>query len=418
MNGSKLATAVIAVALSALLSSGILLAAKRIEFGPTTTSRPPEEAPAPAEQPKGPEEPWTVLLLGRAAEKAGLPVVGEIFSATAETLAPQPGLPSPAQPSSGQAAPGEPAGGAREAGASPEGAAASPEAKTAMLPEWAASQPLTDYRLVSLAGAALAHPKGQTLRVLLCEFASSEEAWGFWSVGRGEKTVYVGQAASLGPQLRVWRGQFAAVLSLEPADPRLDELRLTAFARTLFGLVPGTGRRPEMAGWLPTTNQLAHTLTYFHSGGPLGAAAMALSADTEGVSAQYQVGRTTTQQLEQRYGVLAPRPPVAGTGAPFRPLTQAAAIVRCVVVRYPTPVAALKAWDVFVAQLAGQDPTSGTRGSRRVAPTGGGWSGLQLRGSVCAFVLGAPTRNQAEILLLQALSSAHGTTPAAQGGGL
>jgi len=417
MNRSKLTTAVIAVALSALLSSAVVLAAKRIEFGPTTTSRPPEEAPARAEQPKGPEEPWTVLLLGRAAEKAGLPLVGGIFSATAETLAPQPGLPSPAQPSSGEAAPGEPPGGAREAGATPEGSPAPPEAKPVMLPDWATSQPLADYRLTSLAGAALSHPKGQTLRVLLCDFATSEEAWGFWSVGRGEKAIYVGQAASFGPQLRVWRGQFAAVLSLEPADPRLNEFRLTAFARTLFGLVPGTGQRPEMAAWLPTTNQLAHTLTYFHSGGPLGPAAMALSADTEGVSAQYEIGRSSTRAFEQRYGAPMPRPPVTGAVTPPRPVTQATAIVRCAVVRYPTPEAALKAWDAFVAQQVRQDPTSGTRGGRRVAPTGGGWSGIQLRGSVCAFVLDAPSRNQVQILLLQALSRAHDTASATQPGG-
>jgi hypothetical protein len=370
------------VALLVVAGGGLGRAAKEIELFPSAPSKPEGETPSPdARKPAEALRPAT--LLREAAERAGLPLKGDLISLAAEALAPK----------------------TAEAGKEKPPAAG---AKAAVLPDWLGSQPYQEYKLVAVAAGSLAHPKGQALRAVLFEFASSEEAWGFWSVGRGEKAEPVGQAANLGKDLRVWQGQFVGVLSLDPPDPRLDELRLTTFGRALCGVTPGGGRRPEMAGWLPATNQIAQTLTYFHANGPLGAEAMALSAETEGVTAQYKVGQATDRAFAKDKGAPAQTAPAAGGGVAAPPKLPRETIERGVVVRYPTVAAALKAWDAFVAQAMGLNPAEGTRGGRRAAPAGGGWNGIQMRGRVCAFAIGAPTRNQAQILLLQSLSSAHG----------
>jgi hypothetical protein len=413
MNAWRTVLVLTALALAGALCSRAVLAAKRIEFGPPTSSEEATKSPSGAsEESKSGEEPRASKFLKEAAERAELPIVGQAFSATAQDLAPAaaPAATQGAETSAQAEATPPPAGEATaettdQPKTEPTGKKPAetkpPKAAAVLLPEWVTGQPFADYKLVSLAGAVLAHPKGQKMRALLCEFATGEEAWGFWSVGRGEKAVYAGQAAAFGPPLRVWQGQFVAVLSLDPPDQRLDELRLTAFARTLCSLIPAGGKRPLAADWLPTTNQLTHTLTYFHAAGPVGGPAMNLSAATEGATAQYQVARVTTREFKETYGA----PSAAPTGGPA-PKAPQTTLERAVVVRYPSSEAALKAWDAFVAQYVGRDPTSGARGGRRDAFVGGGWNGIQMRGSICAFAIGAPTRNRAQILLLQALSRA------------
>jgi Family of unknown function (DUF6599) len=412
----RLAVALVVVLL-ALACVPLTFAAKRIETYPSNPATPPAETAKPEGAKPAAEEPRPAAILRAAAEKAGLPISGTIASETAEALAPPAEAPTEPEASPGpetetpSAAPsgGEPV--KREdtaAKAEPSEPAVEPAKPSPLaVPEWITGQPYADYRLIALAGATLTHPKGQSLRAALYEFETPEEAWGFWSNSRGEKSLPIGQATSYGPELRLWQGDFAAVLTLDPPDPRMDEVRLSAFGRILAALIPGRGKPPAMAGWLPSTNQLPYTLVYFHTRGPLGKDAMNLSADTEGVSAQYEVGETVRAQMEQRYGPATPEGGyVVGGTPPLGPVVRRAAIERGVVVRYPSAEEALRAWDVFVARYVGRDPTSGTRGTRRVAPVGGGWNGVQLRGSVAAFVLGAPARNQADILLIQGLARA------------
>ena len=78
-----------------------------------------------------------------------------------------------------------------------------------------------------------------------------------------------------------------------------------------------------------------------------------------------------------------------------------------IIVRYPDRDAALTAWATFVSQALGMDATSGSPGGRRVALASGTWGGTRIKGRVGAFVLGAPTRNRAELLLVQTLIRAH-----------
>ncbi len=380
------------VALCLLAGWSVGWAAKEIEMYHTTPAKPAEGETAKTEEPKPADELKPAAIIRAAAERAGLSLKGELVALAADALkptAPEEGKPA-AKPEGGQPAP--------------------TDTKSPGLPAWVTSQPYADYPLAAAAAAELAHPKGQTLRVALFQFASPEEAWGFWSQGRGGKAEYVGQAAAFGSDLRVWQGTFAAVLSLDPPDARLDELRLTAFGRTLCAVTAGGGRRPEMADWLPTTNQVPQTLTYFHANGPVGAGAMALSAETEGVTAQYKVGRVADRALGAQHGVPPPQSANTGSGMagiPAKLPQPQETVERGVVVRYPGAEKALEAWDAFVAQYLSLDPRSGTRGDRRAAPVGGGWNGIQRRGRVCAFAIGAPSRNQAEIMLLQGLSRAH-----------
>jgi hypothetical protein len=364
----------------AVLCAQPAIAAKRIDLWDSTSPKPAEEPGTGAEgtteqdqqaADETPQDNRPAQILEQAAKKQGLTLVGDLVLLSAESLQP------PAEVESASEGEAEP-----EAEPAPEGEAA-PDAEATLeekpailssLPSYLTREPFDDYGLVAGAGGEFTHPGGQTLRAVLFEFDSAADAWGLWSVGRGEKSVMAGQAASFGPALRVWQGQFAAVLSLEPADERLDEIRLSKFARVLFAGVPGRGAAPEMASWLPSGNQVAHTVTYFHANAPAAGDTLQLSPDTEGVSAIYQIG-------ERGY--------------------------RALIVRYPDREAALAAWAAFVEQVLGLDPTSGDAGGRRRAPVGGTWSGVRTKGRVGAFVLGAATRNQAEIMLAQTCARAH-----------
>jgi hypothetical protein len=155
----------------------------------------------------------------------------------------------------------------------------------------------------------------------------------------------------------------------------VDKARLTKLGRDITAMLAGAGSPPAMASWLPTGSQLAHTAIYFHANGPISSESLALSPETEGVAAEYQIGEDTHGGL---------------------------------IVRYPDEQAALAGWAAFVNARVGGDASSGTPGSRRVAPENERWNGVRLKGRVCAFVLGAASRNQAEIFLAQAIGRAGG----------
>lgn len=324
--------------------------AERIEWWRGTTKR-IEGGAAPAEgadetgEATVEEEPNKAAeILEAAATRTGLPLAGEVAGAAASELAP---------PESG-------------------------DATLPALPGHAAREQFGDYSVVSVAAAGYSHPKGQTLRVALFEFASSEDAWGLWSRGRGEKKVNAGTAAAYGDGvLRVWEGKFAAVLSMDPPEELRDEPRVTTFARGLFALVSGPSKPPRIVGWLPTAYQLTHTAAYYHAQAPRGSGSMALSEQTSGAMATYRIGEAGDY-----------------TGA---------------IVSYPDTEAALAAWATFVQGELGKDPDSGARGTRRTNNVGDGWSGIKVKGQVCVFVFGAPTRNQAEQFLAQAAARASGT---------
>lgn len=362
-----------------LLSCQLAFAAKRIDLWPPTptqpTERPAQKGTAqPGAESKQAEQPADegapagnrpAEILEEAAAKQGLEPIGDLVLLSAEDIQPTPAAKPTAE--------GEPA----PKGEPPPEVEAKPEGKPGprpSLPGYLSAEPFDDYSLVAAAGGVFTHPKGQKLQAALFEFATAADAWGLWSVGRGETSVLVGQAANFGPALRVWQGRFAAVLWLDPADEQMDAIRLSKFARVLFAGVPGRGSAPEMAGWLPLGNQLAHTVTYFHANGPAAGDVLQLTPETEGVSAIYQIG-------DRGY--------------------------RAMIVRYPDRESALAAWAAFVEQVLGLDPTSGDPGGRRRAPRGGGWSGVRTKGRVGAFVLGAATRNQAEIMLAQTCARAH-----------
>jgi len=191
----------------------------------------------------------------------------------------------------------------------------------------------------------------------------------------GRPLTGLGQAASFGRGLRIWKGSYAIVLVSDPPDPAVDKIRLTKLGRDIAAMLSGTGSPPAMACWLPTGYQLAHTLIYFHANGPVSSESLGLGPETEGVAAEYQIG-------EDVHGG--------------------------VIVRYPDEKAALAGWAAFVNARVGGDASSGTPGSRRVAPQDDRWNGVRTKGRVCAFVLGAATRNQAEVFLAQALGRAAG----------
>ncbi|HJN16967.1 MAG TPA: DUF6599 family protein [Armatimonadota bacterium] len=330
----------------ALLVTGVVLsasadAAKRIEWWRTPNTQPVDSTTPDEPVPEGSEENRPAELLEAVATRAELPLVGEVSGATAAALEP---------PEAGTA-PGPPP-----------------------VPGWAARELFGDYALTAMAAAEYAHPKGQTLRVALYEFASAQDAWGLWSRDRGEKTVYAGQSAAFGPPLRVWEGKYAAVLSMDTADERLDEVRLSKFARSLFALISGSGNPPSITGWLPSALQVPHEVTYFHAQAPFGTGAMALDETTNGAMAQYRVG---------------------DDGVPFWGA----------LISYSSHDAALLGWRRFVASQLGGDPDEGTEGARRTGLSGG-WGGVKMKGNVCAFVFGASTRNQAERFLAQATAAA------------
>ena len=352
-------------------------AAKRIELWKPT---PPKPDPGTVEttqeasdetQEEPPEETRPAKILREAALKHGLELVGEVVSLSADSLAPT-SVEEPAaeEPTIGAASPDEATEGEQSEGDEPEG----PGSPLSSLPSYLTREPFDDYALVALGAGEFKHPQGQTLHAALFEFDTAQDAWGLWSVGRGDKRIIAGQAASWGGTLRVWKGPFAAVLSMEEPNERLAEVLLTKFAHLLFADVPGRGSPPEMVGWLPLTNQLAHTTGYFHANALAAGESLQLTPETEGVSAFYEVGETG---------------------------------YRAVIVRYPDREAALEAWKAFVSQELGLDPASGDPGGRRRAPRGGVWHGVRTKGRVGAFVLGAPSRNLTEVMLAQTCARAH-----------
>ncbi|MBM3497847.1 MAG: hypothetical protein FJX74_04165 [Armatimonadetes bacterium] len=315
----------------------------------TDDAQPPDEgAPAPDESPTpDPSSARLAEVLTQAAARSGLTLTGEVAALSAEALAPPPA----------------------DEGAE---AAAPPPVE---LPGVLATEAVTDYDLVALAAADFTHPKGQTIRAALVQMRSPAGAWGLFSRNRGEQPLAgLAQAASFGRGLRLWKGRHAVILAGDPPDPLADKVRLPKLGRDIAALLSGGGAPPEMVGWLPGGNQLAHSVVYFHAEAPIDSDSLGLSADSEGVAAEYQVGDTV-------YGAL--------------------------IVRYPDGEAALAGWRAFMAARLGGDAESGTPGSRRTAPEAGRWNGTRAKGRVCAFVVGAGTRNQAETLLAQALGSAH-----------
>jgi hypothetical protein len=316
------------------------------ETQPQTETQPGTESgagtAAPKEQPADAEQSRLADILRAAAVKSGLTPIGDVATVSGESLKP------PAE--------GEP--------------------PAAVLPGIVAAQPVADYQLVALAAGEFAHPKGQTIRAALLEMANAADAWGFFSRDRGdERLLGIGQAANYGRGLRLWKGSYAVMLMADPPDPMVDKIRLTKLGRDIAALLQGTATPPEMVAWLPTGNLLAYTVTYFHANGPISSETLSLSAETEGVAGEYQMGENT-------YGGI--------------------------IVRYPDREAALNAWAAFVSARVAGDPSSGTPGGRRVAPEGGRWNGIRTQGRVCVFVVGAVSRNQAEIFLAQAIGKVHG----------
>ncbi len=324
-----------------------------VQAAPETT--PPEGAAADTRQAK------LAQVLRDAATRSGLAPAGEAVVLSADDLKPPP-------------AESEPAGTKGEAPAT-AGAAPGPAPASAALPGILSGEAVMDYEVVALAAADFTHPKGQTVRSAIVEMSKAAEAWGLFSRNRGEEPlVGLGQAANFGRGLRLWKGCYAILLAVDPPDPVTDKIRLSKLGRDICAMLQGGGSPPTMAGWLPTGNQLAYTAVYFHADGPIAADSLGLGAGTEGVAAEYQAG-------ENSYGGL--------------------------IVRYLDQEAALAGWRAFVEARVGGGADTGTPGSRRLAPEAGRWNGTRVKGRACAFVVGAATRNQAEILLAQALGQAH-----------
>jgi len=336
------------------------------ESPPPTTGTPTPTEPETSEAPRpSAEQTRLAEILRTAATKSGLTPAGEIIALSAEDLKP----PKP----SDQAAEGKPP---EEEGTAGEGQPPAEAGKAAApVPPAIADEPFSDYRLVAVAVGDLTRSGGQRIRAALFEFESPEDAWGLFSRNRGQKLIRgLGQAANYGRGLRIWRGRHAVVLSADPPDPAMDEIRLSKLGQDIVAQVPQAGNPPEMVGWLPTGNLLPHTLIYFHANGPVSSDALGLSEQTEGVAGEYQVGEGTHGGI---------------------------------IVRYRDSETALKGWAAFVKQRTGSDPTTGTPGSRRLGLEAGRWNAARTKGRVCAFIVGAATRNQAEVFIAQALAGAH-----------
>ncbi|MBM3474100.1 MAG: hypothetical protein FJX75_12595 [Armatimonadetes bacterium] len=376
----SLVGAPIAALLAVALASGPASSAKVIEWWKLQKGKPAEkvepQTPTTEGQPSTTETQATTTetppatdaaqarlaeILRQAGARSGLKLSGDVTTLSADDLKP----PEPA-----------PVEAAAEAEPATEETSAEAPPPTVSLPAPLADEPVTDYAVVALAAAEFAHPKGQTIRAAIVEAQKAADAWGLFSRNRGtEPLVGLGQAANWGRDLRIWKGRYAIVLASDPPDPAFDKVRLTKLGRDIAAALAGAGAPPEVVSWLPSGNQLAHTAIYFHANGPVSSEALALSPTTEGVAAEYQMG-------ENVHGG--------------------------VIVRYPDDQAAMAGWAAFVKARIGGDPSSGTPGSRRVAPENNRWNGVRTRGRVCAFVLGAASRNQAEVLLGQAIGRAGG----------
>ncbi|MGQ9733034.1 MAG: DUF6599 family protein [Candidatus Zipacnadales bacterium] len=330
------------------------------EAGEVTT----EGTTASPEQPV-PSDNRLAEILTTAAKLAGLSPLGEITTLSSDDLKPA--------SESASAPPLEAEAGIEasiDAEARAEGEATPPPA----LPAAVGAEPFDDYHLTMLAAGEFSQSGAQTVQAVLFELETAEEAWGLFSRGRGPKVIRgVGQAANFGNDLRFWKGRYAGVLRIAPPDPRMDEIRLTKFGCVMAAMLPGSGRPPELISWLPLTNQIPHSVIYFHANGPIAAETLALSSETEGAAAEYQIG-------EEVHGV--------------------------VVVRYPDEAAALAGWRAFTTSRTGRNPDEGRPGGRKTGLLGGRWNATLAKGRVCGFVLGTATRNQAEVAIAQVMARA------------
>jgi hypothetical protein len=292
-------------------------------------------------------------VLRTAAERSGLTLAGELQTLVAADLKPPPAA--------------EPAGATEAPAAAPPAVA---------IPDTVGAEPIEDYAFFALATGRFERAPGQQIAAALFRFANAEDAWGLYSRGRGERVIRgLGQAAAFGQQMRIWRGTYAVILSADPPDPATDGVRLSKLGRDIVTQLVGVGREPEMVGWLPAPNLVPQSVTYFHANGPVGSESLALSDQTEAVAGEYRIGEET---------------------------------LGAIIVRYPDEAGALAGWAAFVRERTGVDPAQGTPGTRRTGLFGGRWNGARTEGRVCAFVIGAATRNQAETLLAQALVRASG----------
>ena len=227
------------------------------------------------------------------------------------------------------------------------------------------------YAFVGMAEGQFETTHEQTLSASLHEFQTGEEAWGYWSRVRQGDVVQVAQEARYdGQKLRFWQGPFCGELSFAPPNPTGDQRGLTAVAQALAARIGVHGNRPALIGALPTRALVEDSIIYFHSGGTASDDLLSLSDEAEGLAATYQVdGNRETLLL----------------------------------VRYPSVQDAQAAWRGFVANHLGEQVGAETGGLRFIRLAGEGWSGVASRGQACAFVIGAITRDELRLMLIQAI---------------
>jgi len=230
------------------------------------------------------------------------------------------------------------------------------------------------YAFVGMAAGEFETDHEQTLSASLHEFKTGTEAWGYWSRIRTGEVVQVTQDARYdGQKLRFWQGPFCGELSFTPPNALQDQRNLTTIARALAARIRVRGNPPTLIGALPTRALVADSVIYFHAAGSGSDDLLSLSDETEGIAASYDVDNNRET---------------------------------LVIVRYPTVRDAQNAWRSFVQNHLGEQLDGETGGLRFMHLANQGWSGIASRGTVCAFVIGALTKDELRLMLVQAIGRA------------
>ena len=145
------------------------------------------------------------------------------------------------------------------------------------------------------------YAKGESeVQVVAACFASSEEAWGAWSLTPRNRPVALGQGACFaGGMLDIWKGRWFVEIGAPDLDLLTEQgLEATEAIATLGELVAGSlhrlGEPPSLLKLLPAQNRREGTEVYCHTADALVNAypldevgALGMSRDTQAVLAEY-----------------------------------------------------------------------------------------------------------------------------------
>ena len=146
-------------------------------------------------------------------------------------------------------------------------------------------------------------PQSAVLRIEIFRLASSDDAFGLFSVSVAGQPIAIGADGDTDPgrRLAFWQDRYyVRIVAPQP----VADADLMAFGQAVAGALPPGGEPPELISLLPTTGLVPLTVRFFHQELSIqnwlwlgGENLLGLDAGTDGVLADYERGGETASLL-------------------------------------------------------------------------------------------------------------------------